>query len=139
MMKTQSLLPITDNITEVLSLILDFTRQRHKVLIENLNNINREGYVPRDIAVDEFAAVVDAALAEHLVNGRLTLADSRNIKFGSQGHFEAYTVVDKCAEELFETNIEEYLELQKGKLSENSLNSRLAAELLKRKQDNEKL
>jgi len=43
-------------------------------------------------------------------------------------------VVDEYAKELFEENRDEYLELQISKLLENSLNQRVAAELLREKQ-----
>jgi hypothetical protein len=50
------------------------------------------------------------------------------------GRFEAKAVVDEYAKELFEENRDKYLELQISKLLENSLNQRVAAELLRQKQ-----
>ena len=43
-------------------------------------------------------------------------------------------VVDEKAQQLLETDINEYLELQLKKLSENAINQKVAAELLKQKQ-----
>jgi len=134
-MKSQ-LLPVTDNITEVLLMILDFTRCRHKILIENLNNVNNKAYTPKDLDVKGFADVINSALSEHLRSGRLALVDTDTVRFKDNGNFNASAVVDVSARDLFETDVEQYLELQKKKLSENSLNSRLAAELLRRKQSN---
>ena len=130
----QQLLPITDNIMEVLVMILDFTNSRHKTLIENLNNVNTEDYVPYDLDVDGFAETIEQALTAHIVSGRLALVDSENICFNSEGNFNVVAVEDKIAKQLFDNDIEKYLEHQKRKLSENAINSRLAAELLRRKQ-----
>lgn len=132
-MKAQ-LLPVTDNITEVLLMILDFTRHRHKILIDNLNSVNKKDYTPKDLDVDGFADVINQALSEHVRSGRLALVDIDTVRFEDEGSFDAAAVNDEMAQWLIETDIEQYLELQKKKLSENSLNSRLAAELLKRKQ-----
>ena len=43
-------------------------------------------------------------------------------------------VVDEPARRLLEANANEYLELQLKKLSENAINQKVAAELLKQKQ-----
>lgn len=131
------MLPITDNITEVLVMIMDFTRQRHKILIENLNNVNTNDYIPKDLDVDGFACIINRALTEHVRTGRLALVDTDSVHFEDSGNFIANTLNDEISKKLFDSDIEQYLELQKKKLSENSLNSRLAAQLLKRKQANE--
>ena len=55
--------------------------------------------------------------------------------FGISGSFKVKPVVDKYATELLEENRDEYIELQKNKLLENALNQRIAAELLRQKQD----
>ena len=43
-------------------------------------------------------------------------------------------VIDENARKLLESDINEYLELQLKKLSENAINQKIAAELLKQKQ-----
>lgn len=134
-MEAQTTLTVTDNITEVLTMVLDFTSQRHKILIDNLNNINNKDYIPKDLDVNQFASTIDSAVTEHVINGRLALSDSDNIRFETNGRFIAEQINDTEALVLFENNnIEQYLDLQKRKLGENSLNSRLAAQLLKQKQ-----
>ncbi|MHC4070399.1 MAG: hypothetical protein ACYSR8_12650 [Planctomycetota bacterium] len=61
------------------------------------------------------------------------LCDTENVKFGAAGNFEAIPRVDEYAKELLETNRDEYLELQVNKLLENSLNQRIAAEMLRQR------
>ena len=126
---------ITDNITEVLVKIIQFTQNRQKVLIRNINNIHRPGFVPADLQADEFSDSLSRAVDEHMRTGRLVLCDSENVKFGSNGSFDAGAVADEYARELREINPDEYLELQIGRLLENSLNQKAATELLRQKQE----
>lgn len=125
---------ITDNIAELLVKIIEFTQTRQKVLTQNINNIHSPGFTPRDLLVDEFSDLLNEAISEHIRNRQIVLRDTNNIKFGICGSFEVKPVVDKYAKELLEENQDEYIELQINKLLENSLNQRIAAELLRQKQ-----
>ncbi len=125
---------ITDNITEVLVKIIEFTQNRQKVLIRNINNTHSGGFVPADLEVEQFAYLLGSAVEYHLRTGRLVLRDSMNIKFGAEGRFEAKPVADEGARRLREENPDEYLQMQIDKLLENSLNQKAAAELLRQKQ-----
>jgi flagellar basal body rod protein FlgB len=127
----------TDNITEVLLKIIEFTQSRQKILIQNINTMHTAGFTPRDLPVDEFSRLMAQALAEHTCSQRLVLRDSKNVKFGANGGFEVTPVIDEEARMLFEQNRDEYLRCQIIKMLENSLNQRIAADLLKQKQTNE--
>lgn len=125
---------ITDNIADLLVKIIKFTRVRQKILTQNINDIHNPGFVPCDLSVDEFSDLLNDAIDEHIQNQRLVLRDTENIKFGVNGSFEVKPVVDKYAKQLLENNRDEYLELQINKLLENSLNLRIATQLLKQRQ-----
>lgn len=125
---------ITDNITELLVKIIEFTHARQKILTKNINGLSRPGFVPMDLMVDEFSELLNDALDEHIRSRWLVLCDTESIKFGADGFFEARPVVDEPAKALLEEDRNEYLEFQVSKLLENSLNQRAAAELLKQKQ-----
>jgi flagellar basal body rod protein FlgB len=127
----------TDNITEVLLKIIEFTQNRQKILIQNINTMHSDGFVPRDLPVDEFSKLMAQALAEHACSGQLILRDGQNVKFGANGTFETIAAIDEDAKSLFELNRDEYLRKQIDKMLENSLNQRIAADLLKQKQTNE--
>ncbi len=131
-MKIASL--ITDNITELLFKIIEFTRTRHKILSRNISEISSLGFVPKDLVADEFSDLLNSAINEHIANRRLVLRDTENVKFGIGGSFKVKATVDKYAKDLLDENRDEYIELQKNKLLENALNQRVAAELLKQKQ-----
>ena len=101
---------ITDNITELLVKIIKFTQSRQRILVRNIKSIRSLGFVPEDLAVDEFSGVLSDAVAEHTQSQRLVLCDTENIKFGASGSFKAKPTVDQYAKELLETSRDEYLE-----------------------------
>jgi hypothetical protein len=127
----------TDNITEVLLKIIEFTQNRQKILIQNINAMHSDSFAPMDLPVNEFSKLMAQALAEHACTGRLILRDGENVKFGANGCFETTATIDKEAKSLFELNRDEYLRKQIDKMLENSLNQRIAADLLRQKQTNE--
>ena len=131
-MKIASL--ITVNTTELLVKIIEFTRTRHKILARNISEISSLGFVPQDLVADEFSDLLNSAIDEHIASRRLVLRDTENVKFGIGGSFEVKPTVDKYAKDLLDENRDEYIELQKNKLLENTINQRVAAELLKQKQ-----
>ena len=126
---------ITDNISEILVKIIEFTHTRQKIIIRNIICMNKSGFVPQKLAVKEFSGLLNSAIDEHVQHQRLLLRDTENIKFGTCGNFDVKPTIDKQSKFLLEKNREEYLEVQINKLLENSLNQRVAAELLRRKQN----
>lgn len=125
---------VTDNIAEILIKIVKFTRTRQKILVRNIINFRDPGFVPEELEVNEFCAVLNNAVDEHVRNRRLVLRDTENIKFDAHGGLELKPIVDEHGIKLLEENRDEYIMRQINKLWENSLNQKLAAELLKQKQ-----
>jgi flagellar basal body rod protein FlgB len=127
----------TDNITELLNRIIDFTERRKEVLTRNLFDHHNTGFVPKDLPVHEFTDTLTHALAEHIRNKRLLLEDRQNVHFYHQGDFDAAAVADTEAMVLLESNPQAYLQEQIRKLSENLIHNRLAVELLRQKRQKE--
>ena len=125
---------VTDNITEVLVKIIKFTDTRQKIIAMNMDNSHTAGYIPKDLDVDGFSELINDAVNEHVLNNRLLLRDSESIKFGVNGEFEASAITDYNSLALLEKDRNEYIEAQIDKMLENSLNKRIANELLKQKQ-----
>ena len=125
---------ITDNVTELLIKIVKFTQTRQKILIQNIINVQEPGFVPQELEVDEFSDLLNNAIDEHVRNQRLVLRDTENIKFGASGSIELNPVIDEHGIKLLEENRDEYIERQINKLWENSINQKVAAELLRHKQ-----
>lgn len=122
---------IPDNLSELLVKILQFTEQRRDILYRNIHNARTPAFIPYDMPVLEFAEALNSALAEHIQNRRLLFCDTENIKFGPKSSMQVAPVIDDAARALLAENREEYLESQVNKLLENSLNRKVAAELLR--------
>lgn len=120
----------TDNVTELLEHIVEFTERRRAVLMENIIDCDQQSFIPRDLDVDGFADLMSFAVAQHVQHNRLLLKDTDTITFGSNGFFRSKTVVDHKAKELFDSDRRKYIELQIAKFAENSLNSKVAQQLL---------
>jgi flagellar basal body rod protein FlgB len=125
---------ITDSVAELLVKILEFTRLRQKILIHNVHNLNKPDFVPKDLPVDEFCSVLNRALVEHIQHRRLLFQDTENVTFGENSLMEVTPLRDEKAEVLLPARPDQYIELQISKLLENSLNYKLAAELLRHAQ-----
>jgi hypothetical protein len=128
---------ITDNVTEALIKIIEFTQSRHQLLVDNVNSVRTEGFVPKDLPVHEFSMLMENAIDEHARSQRLLLRDSQHVKFGKSGTFCAKPIVDVEAAALLTRSRDEFLALQVEKLLENALNQRIALELLRQTQDDE--
>ena len=122
-----------DNITEVLTRIIEFTDRRRDILTRNLFDYQIAGFLPQDLPVGEFAECMTEAVSEHIRSKRLLLCDRENISFGEAGSFDVDPVMDSKAKDLLKTNTKDYLQMQIHKLSENLMNNRIAVELLKQK------
>ena len=120
-----------DNVSELLLKVIAFTKSRHELLSENIKGIRTPGFLPADFQVDEFADTMLQAVEEHIANERLLLRDTDSITFGRNGEFEAEPVIDEQAMDLFQKDIELYLQHQMNKLRENLLNQKIALELLR--------
>ena len=123
----------TDNITEILNKILDFTKQRHNILTDNIVNVNLDGFKPKDLDSSGFADTMSLAVYEHVQSERLLLRDNDNIKFVENGFLETTPIIDENAESILKADKEIYLKTQIKKLSENLLNRKVAEQLLKQK------
>lgn len=131
--------PVTDNLTEILNRILDFTERRKEILSRNLFDHKNHGFKPYDLPVHEFAGAMTRALTEHLQNKRLLLEDSPNIHFLDQGDFDAAAVIDQDAYQLLNEDAQAYINQQIQKMSENMIHNRIANELLRQKRQKELL
>ena len=128
---------VTDNLTELLSRIIDFTDRRKEILTRNLFDYRSCNFVPKDLPVHEFAETLTHALAEHIRNKRLLLEDRQNVHFYGNGDFDAAATVDTEAALLLENDPQAFVHEQISKLSENLIHNRLATELLRQKRQKE--
>jgi len=125
----------TDNVTEILAKIIEFTEQRHGLLTNNILGISEPGFTPKDMDVTGFADLMGQAVSEHVRSKRLLLRDNDNIKFADGGSFKCIAIVDNHAKNLLNKDAETYMRLQLKKLSENTINNEVANRLLEHKQN----
>jgi flagellar basal-body rod protein FlgB len=108
---------------EMLSAILDFRSERHKVIASNIANIDTPNYRPKDIIVfkEELKALIG--------NGTgITMARSR------EKHLSELSISrDKADFEVVDIGESVDLDSEMAKLAENNLMHNLAVELLARK------
>jgi flagellar basal body rod protein FlgB len=123
-----------DNLTEILTQIIEFTERRRQVLTHNLFDYKNPGFRPCDMPVTEFAGCMTEAVTEHVCSQRILVCDRKHVRFEEDGCFDAVPVIDHKAEKLLLSDLKQYLHLQIHKLSENLMNNRIAVELLKQKQ-----
>lgn len=124
----------TDNLTEILNQIINFTERRREVLTRNLFEYKKTGFRPYDMPVIEFAGCMSQAVAGHVFSQRIVVCDREHVRFGEDGCFDADPVIDSKAEKLLASDQKQYLRLQIHKLSENLMNNKIAVELLRQKQ-----
>jgi hypothetical protein len=67
---------VTDNVTEILFKIIEFTQTRQKILIRNIINVRDLGFVPLELEVNEFSHLLNLAIEEHIQSERLVLQDT---------------------------------------------------------------
>ncbi len=123
-----------DNLTEILTQIIDFTERRRQLLTRNLFDYKTDGFRPYDLPIAEFTECMTEAVAEHITARRIVVRDRDHVRFEEDGCFDAEPMVDHNAEKLLLSDPKQYLRLQIHKLSENLMNNKIAVQLLKHKQ-----
>ncbi len=119
----------SENIIEILNMILHFTKSREQVLIDNIRFHEKPGFVPKDLDAEAFSQIVDAALTEYITHNRLVLRDTEGIQFLQEGAFHVTPAEDDDAVRL-RPNTERYLQYQAQKLAQNATNARVAERLI---------
>lgn len=139
MMLTRTCTDTIDNVTDVLVRIINYTERRRDVLTRNIFDYSQEGFCPQDLPEAEFAERMTEAITEHLRSERLMFCDSEHIQFSDGSDFVIHPVTDHAAQKLLGASVSDYLRSQIQKLSENLMNNRIAAELLRHQQSRDVL
>ncbi len=122
----------------VLQRLLEFAGQRHRVIVNNIANLDTPGFRPVDVSVrafqDQLGEAVDARRERHgLAGGRLNLENSPQVEFDRIGvtlHPEPIG-----ANILFHDGNDRDLERTMQDLAENFMTFRLAVDLLRSRFD----
>ena len=122
----------------VLQRLLEFAGQRHRVIVNNIANLDTPGFRPVDVSVrafqEQLGEAVDARRARHgLAGGRLNLEDSPQVEFDRIGvTLHPEPIGDNI---LFHDGNDRDLERTMQALAENFMTFRLAADLLRSRFD----
>lgn len=122
------------DVLPLLERIMQFAGQRHRLIVNNIANLNTPGYRPMDVSVEAFqkqlGVAVDARRENHgPFGGALELEESNQVSFTSNSltlHPEA-----SANSILFHDGSEKNIERTMQDLVENFSTFRLAADLLR--------
>ena len=126
--------PEASHISELLAILVAFTKIRRQVLANNLKKMDASGFSPQDLDIDEFSKTMNSAISEYLVHQRIVLFDTDTIHFGPNMALELKSVSDAQARALLQYDRQGYVKYQTERLLENALNEKVAHKLLKTKQ-----
>jgi len=119
-----------DIISELLSLLTQFTQTRHRILRQNIQCADTQDYLPKDLRADEFSEVLNHSITEYVLNQRLILRDTETISFGPNTTAMFTPVPDAEARTLLNHKKADYVQFQNKKIKENTLNEKIAMRLL---------
>ncbi len=118
----------------VLERVMQFAGQRHRLIINNIANLNTPGFRPMDVSVDAFQKQLGEAVDARRENtgpfgGDLKLEESSQVSFTKDGLFLHPEVSANSI--LFHDGSEKNIERSMQDLVENFSVFRLAADLLR--------
>ena len=122
------------DVLPLLERVMQFAGQRHRLIVNNIANLNTPGYRPMDVSVEAFQAqhliAVDARRENHgPFGGALKLEESNQVSFTSN----SLTLHPEVSANsiLFHDGSEKNIERTMQDLVENFSTFRLAADLLR--------
>lgn len=118
----------------VLEQVMSFTQERHRVLANNISNLDTVGYKVQDLEVSEFFAALDEAISERDRGGAGQLLQMRsrgNLQWDSAGHLHAEPVEIENNNILFHDGNNRFVEKQMSEMAQNALLHNVSAELLR--------
>jgi flagellar basal-body rod protein FlgB len=123
--------------THALELAARFAEERHKVLAENVANIDTPDYHTKQLDRDAFQATLGAALRRAEASGdeRLELRGNAQVRTTPDGGLEVKPTVEPAPNILFHDGRNANLEKLMAGVQENALTFNLAMRLLDRRFD----
>lgn len=122
----------------VLQQVMAFTEERHKVLADNISNIDTIDYQMKDLDTDSFMASLSDAIERRSRKGAgapLEVEPSRYIGWDKKGRLQATPISSRPENILFHDENNRSIEKQMSELAKNGLMHNTAAELLRGKYD----
>ncbi len=124
---------LSSRTSRALELTAQFAEQRHRVLAEDIANIDTPGFRSRRLDADRFAAVLAEALeeAEQTGSKRLVLRDDAQFRTTPDGRLVTRPTVEGPGRVLFQDGTDARLEELMSELGDNALLHSLSLRLLR--------
>ncbi len=120
----------------VLEQVSAFTEARHRVLVNNISNVDTVGYKMQDLPVAPFQEALRSAVERRDRQGAsaaLEMRSSGPYRWDSNGHLEAHPVEAEGENLLFHDGNNRFVEKQLSEMSKNGLLHNVVNELLRGK------
>ncbi len=122
----------------VLQQVMAFSEERHKVLADNISNIDTIDYQMKDLDTEAFISSLSDAIEHRASRGAgapLEIKSSRYIEWDRNGRINTTAVNSEPENILFHDKNNRSVEKQMSELAKNGLMYNTAAELLKGQYD----
>jgi len=128
---------LSDPTVRMLEQTVNFTEQRHQVLLEDIANVSTPGYVQRDLPVAKFQATLQDAISRERqsLNGAYEPSSDQDLSFEPGGsEVDAASTEQPQAVAFHDRGIRS-MEYLMGQMADNALSHNMAAQLLKTRYD----
>jgi flagellar basal-body rod protein FlgB len=112
--------------------MLAYTQARHRMLVENIANVDTPGYKARQLDTRAFQRALRAAIdGQRQGAGSLRLKDHAEFRQDAQGRMEVKPAAEPAENVLFHDQTNMRVERQMASLAENTLMHQMVADRLK--------
>jgi flagellar basal-body rod protein FlgB len=111
--------------------VVQFTAQRHQVLVNNIANLDTPGYVAQDLSMSDFQDALAKALGDQQAGGGPLMLSGRQVKTDSAGRLTTTPQPVSDLSVTFHDKGTRQVEKEMTALAENTLTYNIAAELLR--------
>ncbi len=118
----------------VLEQVMNFTQQRHSVLVNNISNFDTPGYKMQDLPVAEFDAALQEAVARREQKGGagpLEMRPTRHLRWDGSGTLQAEAAELEDNNILFHDDNNRFVEKQMSEMAKNTLRHNVTVEMLR--------
>lgn len=122
--------------TPVLEQVIQFTQARHRVLVENIANIDTPGYRTKQLDAAGFRAELRRAAERRGTPAEpLPLRATNELQWDAAGHLTVAPSLEPAENAMFYDGTNARVERQMSALADNGQTHQLAVEMLKRSYD----
>jgi flagellar basal-body rod protein FlgB len=128
---------VTSNQIDLLERTVSFTEQRHKLILENLANVDTPGYVQKDVSVQDFQKSLSDAIEKtrQSFSASLDPEDTDTVQFGGSGNLVSLRPQGVVKATPFHDRGVRSMENLMAQLADNAQAHNMAAAMLKGRYD----